>query len=413
MSCLGKSRAESDLANERANQQQPNLPPQEPINSLNGQAGLKYNDIMAAIYWDLNVACYFPKVVQGKPEDIDWTMIQDLHAGVSNFMERTFAQLRQQLVYEPQDRSGRIYLALDQLGWKIFTICAHAEAFRAAIENESDNDWHNLLSIIVTEQRSIEIFARTRDLEWRGPLLSKAGGDWPGLREALAPEINLATEHPHHVVQTESGGLRRPMFPWDDSAKPQVNIKGNFFAPGPNKVDRLVRKPAYGKCSLCGSGEICDCDPIFVASDFIELREYPGQGAGTRALANFSENMCLGEYNGELCNESKYPGDDIFSMQVACGGTEPGQIHRFSDCNVDPSRFGSWTRFSNHHCDQHNANATCFNAGDRSNIVFRSRKDIPIFEQVRIDYGPGYWSAPSRICQCGSDKCVSNRWRRT
>ncbi|KAJ5586030.1 hypothetical protein N7450_005817 [Penicillium hetheringtonii] len=239
----GKRRVESDFANERDSKRRQILSLKSPV-------------------------------VQGKPESIDWTMNVNINDSLSNFMEQTFTHISKQLLYEPEDRSGRIYRALDWLGWKVFTICAHAAAFRSAIEYENGTDWNNLLSILLTERRSIEIFARTRDLEWRGPLLSWAGEDWPGLSEALAPEINLATEHPHHVVQTESGGLRRPMFPWDDSAKSQVNIKGNFFVPGRNKVDRLARSTAY-------------------ASDFIELREFPGQGAGTRALTNFPDDMWL------------------------------------------------------------------------------------------------------------------------
>lgn len=132
-------------------------------------------EVMSAIIYDLRDACYFPRIVQGKPEDIDWTMYENMNASTSRFIAESFAQFGEQLAFEQQNRFGRLYLALDRLGWKIYAICAHSKAFRTAILSVGDMQWEVILALIDKEKRSIEIFARSRDLDWRGSLLSYAG----------------------------------------------------------------------------------------------------------------------------------------------------------------------------------------------------------------------------------------------
>lgn len=55
--------------------------------------------------------------------------------------------------------------------WKHFTMCAHAEAFLQASMYEDDTVWKLLTKLLAREKRSIDVFARTRDLDWQAPLL--------------------------------------------------------------------------------------------------------------------------------------------------------------------------------------------------------------------------------------------------
>lgn len=368
-------------------------------------------EVMSAIFYDLRDACYFPKIIQGKPEEIDWTMYEDMNASTSRFIAETFAQVGPQLAFEPQNRFGRLYLALDHLGWKVYAICAHSKAFRTAILSVGDTEWDVILALIDQEKRSIEIFARSRDLDWRGPLLSYAGDPWPGLQEALAPEINIATGHPHHIVQTQYGDLRQPVFPWTDDGELQHSIHGNFLHPSfPDETAPAAKRDEnFRMCFLCFQNS-CKCEPNFAPADFIELREYDGRGVGTRALVNLPKGMCLGEFNGVVRPAEKGE-NDIWSMtwttqRLNKNGTPKYKAHE--NIMVDPTRLGSWTRFSNHHCDQHNARPIPAVVGDQAFLGFLTVKNIAIFDEITITYGPQYWIAGRRECKCGGVACVSN-----
>lgn len=368
-------------------------------------------EVMSAIFYDLRDACYFPKIVQGKPEKIDWTMYQEMNVCTSNFITEAFAQVGQQLTLNQQNRTGRMYIALERLGWKIFAICAHSKAFRAAIQSVVDNtEWDIILEFIYREKRSIETFARSRDLDWRGPLLPYAGDPWPGLQEALTPDINLATEHPHHIVQTEDGGLRQPVFPWTEDGELQPNMHRNFLHPSFPFQTAVAskRNDNFRECFLCFK-KTCKCEPMFVPADFIELREYAGRGVGTRALINFPKGMCLGEFNGVVRPEIPGMGD-IWSMiwTVQIRDKDGNLSYDYPNkLVVDPTRLGSWTRYSNHHCDQYNARPVPAVVGDQDFLGFITHENICVFDEVNITYGPEYWGG-ERVCKCGGVGCVSN-----
>ncbi|CAI7571424.1 unnamed protein product [Penicillium manginii] len=325
---------------------------------------------MSAIFHDLRDACYFPKIVQGQPEQIDWSMYENMSACTLKFIAEVFAQVEQQLSLEQQNRTGKFFIALGRLGWKLFAICAHSRAFRTAIDALNDTDWDSILTLIDEEKRSIEIFARSRDLDWRGILLPYAGDQWPGLEEALTPDINLATGHPHHIVQTEDGGLRQPVFPWTEDGELQSSMHGNFLHPSfPDETAPAgKRNENFRKCFLC------------------------------------LKNTC--EFNGVVM--PKPLESDIWSMEwTTQKRDEDGTTcyKYYPNIIVDPTRLGSWTRYSNHHCDQNNARPIPAVVGDRPFLGFITLRDISVFEEVTITYGPNYWIG--RGCKCGGVKCVS------
>lgn len=375
--------------------------PQEPMPQDRWMA------IMSAIFWDLNDACHIQKIVQGQPEQIDLQIHRSMDDATQQFIDQSLTKIASEFETPPRQYS-RVLLALDRLGWKIFAICAHAEAFRLALDQEGDTTWSIILDTITSEQRCIEIFVRTRGLDWRGPLLPRAGDNWKGLNEALAPEINLATEHPHHVIQTLDGHLRRPVY----EGHPQLSMKGSYYNPqsfpgGANTPNPLKREARHGVCQVCNSVDICKCEYMYPAGDLIELREYPVTGGGVRALSNFKREDVLGDFNGVLCPQSHV--EPIYSMQGAMQYQDQNGKSRSEDkCMVDPSRFGSWTRFCSHHCEQCNACCYSFIEGDHATLGVYASKDIKIFNEISINYGPQYWNA-NRPCKCGDEECISHR----
>ncbi|KAJ5099475.1 SET domain-containing protein [Penicillium argentinense] len=370
------------------------------------------NEIISAIFWDLNAACQMPLIVQGKPEGIDWQYYEIMKNSTQAFIDQTFMALVE-CESNPANASRHIQ-ALDILSWKIYTICAHAEAFRRLFETETDEIWDKVLELVKAEERSVEVFACTRGLEWRGPLLTKASDrEWPHLQEALAPEINTAVFHPHQVVQTQDGYLRLATF----EGHVQANISESFhnaknFPEGKYLRLRdadtypLLREPKWGPCALCGSLERCNCQPVFLAGDLVELREYPGKGIGTRTLTNLQPDTWIGNFVGELFPTSHREGYWSFAGTFC----PPGRTRRLQDykANINPERFGNWTRFANHHCEE-NTHAGSFLAGGRANIAFKVDQKINAFDEVLINYGRGYWQGAGRKCLCGSKNCVSKR----
>jgi hypothetical protein len=272
-----------------------------------------------------------------------------------------------------------------------------------------NTEWDIILEFICREKRSIEVFARSRDLDWRGSLLPYAGDPWPGLQEALTPDINLATGHPHHIVQTEDGVLRQPVYPWTEEGELQPNMHGNFLHPSfPHRTAvASKRNDNFRECFLCRK-TTCKCEPMFVPADFIELREYAGRGVGTRALINFPKGMCLGEFNGVVRPEIPGKGDIWSMLWTVQIRDEDGNLSYDypNKLVVDPTRLGSWTRYSNHHCDQYNARPVPAVVGDQAFLGFITHENICVFDEVNITYGPQYWEG--RKCKCGGVGCVSN-----
>lgn len=293
---------------------------------------------------------------------------------------------------------------LGELGWKVFAICAYSEGFRHAILNDdliraSDKYWDALRNLISENKRSIEIFARTRGLNWQEVLLSLTMYEMqglPNLKHVLAPEIDISTEHPHQVVQTKAGGLRRPRY--KGRTQRDVPYRVHKSRDG-SKSTRLTRKKHWGRCDICLKTFInCDCRVHSLAGELTELVEYGDKGVGVRALASFQENDVLGEYVGMIL-----PGMDCKDHTYAMSIRQPKGKRALAI--ADSAHLGNWTRFMNHSCD---APATFqpFIAGPETTTVATAHRRISMFEEVTVHYGDEYWGQPSR-CPCGSDNCMS------
>lgn len=351
---------------------------------------------IAALYWDINAACHFRAIVAGLPSSADKKIYDQICEGTQAFIDKTLYEY----MNKPTDTSQTIKF-IKRLGWKLFAICAHAESFRHMCTKTSTK-WLTFQRRIQEAQRSLEVFARSRKLEWRGPLLKHAQRELPGLRDALSPDIDIAREHPHHLVQTRDGYLRRPRH----NGKAQVHINRNIFdasrtADGQNPLRRLKE---WGRCHQCGSEGACACRIDATAGDMVELVEFENRGVGVRALTKFKRGEILGEYTGVA--ELHYRGSDskYLMRQGVLYTDENGRRRSERVAEIDSIQFGGWTRYINHSCDPSLAFAYTV-VGEEAATIVKTVRDISTFEELTVDYGDGYWSRRGLRCLCGSRKC--------
>ncbi|KAJ5573987.1 uncharacterized protein N7459_008414 [Penicillium hispanicum] len=335
----------------------------------------KVLDMITALYWDLNAVSHFRKLVLDAPSEQEQTIYDSLCHETAKFIDYAVSDH----LTNP-DQTSKCILLVKELGWKLLSICGHAESFRRAYWQAKPSEWDELIELITRESRSIQVFARSRQLEWRGPLLVHAQHDIPDLRQALSPEINIAKEHPHHTVRYLDGHLERPRY----GGKPQVHIDSHFYntekyEPLPNP---LLRQTNWGLCDLCDASETCACRLASTAGDLVELIECPGKGIGVRALANFKKGEKLGEFLGEVvplsAQEESLKEDSVYPLtQVAFARGD-----RMQDIAlIAPAWQGNWTRYLNHSCSA----STRFLAaviGEQITTLIVATRDIAVFEEI-------------------------------
>lgn len=372
-------------------------------------------EVIAALYWDIHCVTLFDQIVSQDPssvsrQDLTWhhTLHYEGQALIVNFVHDHLTpdtQYRNTITY------NRCLSFVRDLGWQFFAICAFSEAFRRAILIDktirySDEHFNAFKSIIADNRRSIKVFALTRSLDWRIPLLGLAMYDMqclPSLRHALAPEPNLATEHPHHIVQTHSGRLQRPRY----KGKVQVNAFAHLYhSPADSKTSHLLqRKKTWGPCEVCSKPfeQQCNCRLHSMAGDLTELVEYPNKGVGVRALSNFRAGDILGEYVGVIRPIASSYADPTYLMTVGMYPEDSSECENLAI--ADGTRVGNWTRYVNHSCGPSTRFAP-FVAGPQATACLIAGRDIAMFEEVTIHYGDEYWSDPA-MCRCGAEGCMS------
>ena len=358
------------------------------------------HQIIAAIYWDVNCICHFQKIIADNPSQEDITSYENMKLRAEAFINKTVLEY-----LTAQDNSGlptRCAQFINETSWKMFSICAHSEAFQVASENLEGENWLELKELIKKNSRSLEVFARLRKLEWRGCLLVYGHYSLPGLEAELTPDIDIAQEHPHHTVLLEDGHLRRPVY----QGVAQTNIASSIWNPLDfpfHAGDPCVRTPAMGKCHFCGDPNKCACTLKSLAGDLIELVEYPGKGIGIRSLAYFKKDEWVAEYTGMV---GPYPTkfvESVYPLTQVYTDCQTGEWHE--PASVFAHQFGNWTRFMNHSC-QPNVRFAHLVIGDRVITVTRVVRDISIFEEITVDYGEGYWrTRPHLSCNCGYPNC--------
>lgn len=374
--------------------------------------------ILSAIYWDINFVCLLRKATKMSPEEnsIDPCMVnvyQKEHSKAAEMVEEAARQMNaKNLLAQIGDvsfeRAEEPCLSADQKrqrelrrlewfvfrhGWRMLAILAHAKAFRRACKHSTPQVWRVLSDAIRENRLSIEVFALSRDLDWRAPLQKH---QVPGLQKALSTVVELPGDHPHHIVRTLDGGLRCPTF----DGKLQVHVDGYIFDPRkwpPGTPDPTIRTPEDGPCDVCHSNEMCDCTIHSLAGTLVELVEYPLKGVGVRSLARFKKGDVLDLFIGEL-RPPGYEGDPVYAlMHQSKMSAEGGRAL------ICPKRYGNWTRFINHSCNP--STEFCKRTiGRKTVITVEATRNIELFEEITIDYGEAYFTN-GRKCYCYESVC--------
>ncbi|KAJ5191256.1 uncharacterized protein N7498_010241 [Penicillium cinerascens] len=377
------------------------------------------NQIMACIYWDINCAARFMNLPHASKTEQDTAITETI---INN--QKSFVDL---VVYEyvKVSNTGPNFSAtiedvwilrfIRDHGWKIFSICAYSEAFqRACKDRDGMVEWQLLDKLIDDNARSIELFARCRSLDWSGPLVQH--GRWSSqLRQTLSPEIkHLGKDHPHHTVKTLEGHLRRPRF----NHLLQVHVNQHIYkadeydgAPHP-----ILRKPNWGACPFCSSTDICECRVTPTSDDALEIIQYSLKGLGIRALSNFKKGEWLGEFIGCIVPIERVDETTIYDLEQIVWDKSfkglpwddpqiKGKNKMRTVAYVAPAIQGNWTRFMNHSCNA-NVKFTATVVGKYATTVIEAVRDILIFDEVTIDYGPNYWTVEGRTCRCGAADCI-------
>ncbi|RJE24992.1 SET domain protein [Aspergillus sclerotialis] len=394
------------LSNEPEPEPEPNVrrsSPRKRVKSPSNGAEKTVMDIMAAIYFDINCVCAFRRMINSNSEDIaedianihHWYRLQCDRA--SEFIGGAAALMLNQARPFPDNSDDRIRQILFRAGWMIFAMCAYSDAFRRACVEANEEIWDMLVENIVDNVCSIEVFARSRALDWRGPLLTLTRYNLPVLHAVLAPANRLSDEHFHHYVRTSEDKLRYPHF----DGYVQTHISRCRFDswdwPEADQVHPQTRQENDHDCDLCEQPE-CTCTLAPLAGYLVELFQYPIKGVGVRALANFKNGDILDEYVGELLPGGG-DGDDIYALEFRVS-----EETYYDPVKISPKQFGNWTRFMNHSCKP----STEFHkmvVGNSVMIVVRAIRDISFGDEITVDYGEYYWQDKDYSCQCGEDNC--------
>lgn len=300
-------------------------------------------------------------------------------------------------------------------GWMMLSILANSAAFREAARTLDKVRWSALCGCVCDNKNSIEVFAKSRELDWKAALEQRRDfGRWVLFRNEQYPDLK-PPPHPHHlIVPAEAGLLKRPRYRGRD----QLNILNNRYdgldfeknekpliwpheVKYPSDPTDLLYKLG-GSCSLC-SRHGCSCDPNThpsVIRPLVELLEYDGKGVGIRALQPIQKHHPLGEYVGEIFHprSTKDP-EGTYGLAI-CGPNE--------SCDpvgvINSRHYGNWTRYINHSCDP-NTEFTSVLIGRKQRAMVRTLRDVAMFEELTVHYGDDYWIHRSFRCRCGSSNC--------
>ena len=157
-------------------------------------------------------------------------------------------------------------------------------------------------------------------------------------------------------------------------------------------------------CDLCGSFQLCDCQPP-KASDIdhlVEIYNYGIRGRGIRTLTRLSNTEIIGEYVGHFRHVNAET-DDRWTIYF----TNPPTDEAFNNipiAKLDASSEGNWTRFLNHHCSAPNVKFVHVNLGRYRRVLVQALRNIELYEELLVTYSPDYWER--HICRCGSETCI-------
>ncbi|MCJ1476091.1 hypothetical protein MMC13_004756 [Lambiella insularis] len=317
----------------------------------------------------------------------------------------------------------------------MLAILAFASSFRKAYEKAGETTWNSLQAKIVANHESLEYFAKVRGSQWR-EVLGLLTANASNILEERNPEIlgerlpGGRVEHPHtRVVPRLGGELRAPMC----GTRYQINIEDYIFDSKKcnirwAKCHRLYGKPdgwpehmdylsdpslrmPDEKCDNCGSEIVAacierSCDDLFT-NPLVELFDTGTRGVGVRTLQAITAGDIIGEYLAEIVPTGPAYGltwhsDRVYAWDMAISTKGKGDNYLYS---LRAKRFGNWTRFVNHSCEE-SVRGTSRLFGGRRRLVYIARRNIAPFEELTVNYGNEYFGpALNRWCKCGEESC--------
>lgn len=374
-------------------------------------------DILKAIYHDINAHCNYERIAKSG-DSVGRDTFHNLLAATEGFVEQEMREWKlcaesfkaENGEFQSVSPTSRFFAFVNELGWKMFAICAHAEAFRRWFRTADPRVWGFVCQKIYENFCSIQVYAHNYELKWRNTLwiyqdIPIAG--LPDIKPVIQTYMNWKVDHPHHTVITLDGKLKEPLF----NGQLQEHIDEYVFDPAKwnGKPDPTLRReprgdtPGVGSvCFLCGSEVSCACQLQSRAAEFVELTEYPDRGTGVRALTDFRRHDVLGIFIGEIIPNCV---EDLTYPLTQSSDDPEGFDHTVG--TIAPHRYGNWTRFINHSCES----STWFvtrTIGKRVVTTIEAIRDIKAFEEITVNYGTRYWSGADRRCLCGQASCISN-----
>ena len=300
----------------------------------------------------------------------------------------------------------RLYKVGTRLGWMMLSILAHSGVFRTAMSSIDARAWEGLLADIGILSGSIEMFVKSRGLDWQRSLQANGLKIGPLTVEDVRNRYDFKFSHPHEFY-LDSEGLPQEL--WADGIR-HVNVEENFYdeavfghakpanwpAGVPWPVNpTLLYPPEKPICPRCHRVRCMDCDVRDVLTNpLIEMIEFSGRGRGVRSLQFIPAGSVLAEYVGDIV-PLDHRGDSVYPLSIGMSRIELGII---SACHK-----GNWTRYINHSCNSNTHFIGFFTAG-RYRTVVRSCAPIGPFDEITVDYGDGYWTN-SHPCLCGTASC--------
>ena len=323
------------------------------------------------------------------------------------------------IVFFEERRCRRYGEFVTHLGWMMLSILAHSAAFRSLARLLEDDPWNELCKSIAENVNSLEVFAKVRNLDWKSALMSREEYDsviaW-NLGEAIPHLRSLDSLHAY-VVPDGRKMLERPGY----EGRRHIDIQSNLYlsrafagVPQPFTWPSSLRYPSdptlvrhsKERCHLCNLRS-CKCSPSDssnVANPLVELRRHHAKGVIVRALQKVHAGAIIAEYTGlitpYMTSNPEYSDGTYGYILQPPGCTEPLAM-------ISSKVYGNWTRYMSHSCNEHAVFRNML-IGGRYRAMLEAVRDIEVFEEITVNYGPSYFSSGDRLlkeCLCGESCC--------
>ncbi len=322
---------------------------------------------------------------------------------VNNLSNETDRLGRGLCIANDEERLSKRYAQFaEEVGWMLLSILANSPAFREAARSQDVGAWIALEQMLSANKNSIEVFAKVRGLNWTAAL--EQPSKFRRHMDFQEEYQEIVASQPHsYIVPSPGEPLKWPQTQEGDD---QINILVNQYNQEDwkphTRPDNWPTDKEYpsdptlrqgdNACDNCVDSS-CDCEPQTshkVIRPLVELRVYENKGNGIRALEAIRKDQLLDEYTGELVHLDTFT-DRIYGF-------------KFETHAIQARLSGNWTRYINHSCDPSTKYIDKV-FGKRERLMIKAVKDIAMFDELTVDYGPSYWAGSTVACRCGASGC--------